>query len=79
MFFNVVLTFWILWINFVTVSVWLLQMQGYISLLNLVEEDQGIPDPLWMEASWAIKPADKRKSEASAEWKPCHKFGEWID
>lgn len=55
-------------------------MQGYISLLNPVEEtDQERPDPLWMEMFSAITPAAKGKSEASAEWKSCHKFWERTD
>lgn len=76
--FNVVLTFWTLWMNFVTVPVWLLQMQGCISFLNLVgERDQRKPDPLQMEMFWSIKPG-KKKSEARAERKRGHKFWEWI-
>lgn len=61
MFFKVVLTLQILWINFVAVYVWLFQTQGYMSLLNLMEErDQERPDPLWMEMFWAIKAADEK-------------------
>lgn len=78
MLFNVVLTFWMLWINCITVSVLLLQMQSCISLDLVEERDWKRPDPLWKEMFWAIKPADKGTSEPSAEWKRCHKFGEWI-